>query len=68
MILQDITKNHVAVERAVMEMEHKVSSKILTLEEELADLRKEGTFPSKLCSIEDDISNIKRDFEGVCFN
>ena len=63
MILQAITKNRVAAERRVMEMEQKVCSKILTLEEELADIRMEQTLPSKLCSIENDISNIRRELK-----
>lgn len=63
MMLQAITKNRVAAERTVMEMEHKVCSKILTLEEDLADLRNERTLPSKICSIEDDISHIRRDLK-----
>jgi len=48
-----------------MEMEQKVCSKILTLEEELADIRMERTLPSKLCSIENDISNIRSELKDI---
>lgn len=53
------------MERTVLQVEHRLCSKILTLEEQLAEHRMDRGVHTRLCSLEDGIKDIKRDMK-VC--
>ena len=60
-ILEAVTKNRLSMEREVLQMEHRLCSKILTLEEQLAEHKMDGSLRTRLCSIEDGITDVRRD-------
>ena len=49
------------MERVVLQMEHRLCSKILILEEQFAEHKMDGALRTRLCSIEDGITDVRRD-------
>lgn len=62
-ILQAITKNQLLMERTILEVEHKLCSKILTLEEQLAEHKMDRSIHTRLSSVEDGIKDIRKDMK-----
>ncbi|TVU13250.1 hypothetical protein EJB05_40786 [Eragrostis curvula] len=64
-ILQAITKNRIQNERTLMEVEHRLYSKILTVQEELAEYRTQDAIRTRLCAVEDAINNVLREMKDI---
>ncbi|KAJ1275837.1 hypothetical protein BS78_05G166700 [Paspalum vaginatum] len=54
------------VDRKLMIIEHKLDSRVLALQEEIAQVRMEGADQTRLSKLEDDIAALKREFQGRC--
>lgn len=51
------------MERTILEVEHKLCSKILTLEEQLAEHKMDRSIHTRLSSVEDGIKDIRKDMK-----
>jgi hypothetical protein len=62
-ILQCITKNRLVLQKTIMQVENRLYSKIVTLEETLADYRMQDAMHSRVTNLEDQVNNIRRDLK-----
>jgi hypothetical protein len=64
-ILQSITKNRLVVEKTIMQVENRLYSKIVNLEETLTDYRMQDAMCSRVTTLEDQVNDIRWDLK-VC--
>lgn len=60
-ILQAITKNRIEMKTAILQAEHRLSSKKFGVQEDLAEYRKQDA--GRVCTVEDGINDIKREIQ-----